>query len=115
METLKVKPWASGQGDHVLINKSDFDPKLHSLLDAPEVVEKKPAPAVVQPVIAPAASSLTESTAAPALTAAPAPTATPKLTAKHKGRGLYVVTDEAGTVVATGLDKAAAQAMVAGE
>ena len=29
METMKVKPWGNGQGDHVVINKADFDPKKH--------------------------------------------------------------------------------------
>lgn len=33
METIKVKPWGKDQGDFVIINKSDFDPELHELLD----------------------------------------------------------------------------------
>ena len=33
METMKVKPWGEGQGDHVVINVSDFDPKKHTPLD----------------------------------------------------------------------------------
>ncbi|MGZ3465103.1 MAG: hypothetical protein ACXU9Q_16450 [Gemmatimonadaceae bacterium] len=36
MQTMKVKPWADGQGDHVVINKSDFDPEKHESLE-PEV------------------------------------------------------------------------------
>jgi hypothetical protein len=40
LETMKVKPWGEGQGDHVLINASDFDPEKHTALgDEP----KKPA------------------------------------------------------------------------
>ncbi|NLS03614.1 hypothetical protein HGP14_09610 [Rhizobium sp. P32RR-XVIII] len=31
METMKVKPWSEDQGDHVLINKADFDPDKHIL------------------------------------------------------------------------------------
>lgn len=37
MKTIKVKPWGEGQGDHVLINESDFDPKVH------QAIEDKPA------------------------------------------------------------------------
>lgn len=33
METIKVKPWGKDQGDFVIINKSDFDPEVHELLD----------------------------------------------------------------------------------
>lgn len=33
-ETMKVKPWGDDQGDHVLINASDFDPKIHTAFDA---------------------------------------------------------------------------------
>lgn len=33
MNTLKVKPWGKGQGDYVLINEEDFDPKVHEKLD----------------------------------------------------------------------------------
>jgi len=29
METMKVKPWSEDQGDHVVINKADFDPATH--------------------------------------------------------------------------------------
>lgn len=42
--TVKVKPWGKEQGDYVLINESDFDPKVHELLDAPAKAAK-PAPA----------------------------------------------------------------------
>jgi hypothetical protein len=34
METMKVKPWSQDQGDHVLINKADFDPEIHESFDA---------------------------------------------------------------------------------
>ncbi len=42
METINVKPWGKGQGDFVVINKADFDPKVHELLDAedPEGAKK---------------------------------------------------------------------------
>ena len=33
METIKVKPWGKDQGDFVVINKTDFDPEVHELLD----------------------------------------------------------------------------------
>lgn len=33
METIKVKPWGKDQGDFVIINKSDFDPEVHEMLD----------------------------------------------------------------------------------
>jgi hypothetical protein len=36
MGTLRVKPWGDGQGDHVLIEESDFDPERHQLYEAPE-------------------------------------------------------------------------------
>jgi hypothetical protein len=29
METMKVKPWGENQGDHVIIDKHQFDPKIH--------------------------------------------------------------------------------------
>lgn len=31
IETIKVKPWGKDQGDHVVINAEDFDPKVHEL------------------------------------------------------------------------------------
>lgn len=33
METVKVKAWDPDQGDFVLINRDDFDPEKHALLD----------------------------------------------------------------------------------
>ncbi|MGZ3309098.1 MAG: hypothetical protein ACXU8R_11320 [Xanthobacteraceae bacterium] len=33
MQTMKVKPWSEDQGDHVLINKADFDPERHEPLE----------------------------------------------------------------------------------
>lgn len=33
METIKVKPWGADQGDHVVINASDFDAAVHQLHD----------------------------------------------------------------------------------
>lgn len=49
-QTIKVMPWGKDQGDHVLINESDFDPAKHKPVDAaPEAVKaakpKKPAAA----------------------------------------------------------------------
>lgn len=41
METIKIKPSHESQGDHVIINKSDFDPDVHELLDG----QKAPPPA----------------------------------------------------------------------
>ena len=41
IETIKVKPWGKDQGDHVVINADDFDPKVHSLIAG----EKAPEPA----------------------------------------------------------------------
>lgn len=32
-EVILVKPWGKDQGDHVRINKADFDPDFHELLD----------------------------------------------------------------------------------
>ena len=37
--TMYVKPWGKGQGNKVLIEKSDYDPKIHTKLGA----KKKPA------------------------------------------------------------------------
>ena len=34
IETVKVMPWSKDQGDHVVINKADFNPEKHRLLDA---------------------------------------------------------------------------------
>lgn len=33
MNTVKVKPWGKDQGEFVLINEDDFDPKAHELLE----------------------------------------------------------------------------------
>lgn len=33
MKLIKVKPWGEGQGDHVLIDESDFNPDFHSLAE----------------------------------------------------------------------------------
>ncbi|WP_237133803.1 hypothetical protein [Pseudohongiella sp. O18] len=33
MNTIKVKPWGEGQGDHVVINEEDFNPEFHKKLD----------------------------------------------------------------------------------
>lgn len=41
-ETIKVKPWGEGQGDHVVINKYDFDPEKHHLFGETEQVEATP-------------------------------------------------------------------------
>lgn len=41
METIKVKPWGKDQGDFVVINKADFDPEVHKLLESePEGAKK---------------------------------------------------------------------------
>lgn len=32
IETIKVKPWGKDQGDFVVINADDFDPKIHTAL-----------------------------------------------------------------------------------
>lgn len=32
--TVKVKPWGKDQGEFVVINAADFDPKVHTLADA---------------------------------------------------------------------------------
>lgn len=33
IETMKVKPWGKDQGEYVLINAADFDPKVHTAFD----------------------------------------------------------------------------------
>lgn len=33
MKQLKVKPWGEGQGDHVLIDESEFNPDFHVLVE----------------------------------------------------------------------------------
>lgn len=34
MKTMRVQPWGEDQGDHVVINVTDFDPKVHVRIDA---------------------------------------------------------------------------------
>ena len=36
MSTVKIKPSHKSQGEYVLIEESDFDPKIHELLDKPK-------------------------------------------------------------------------------
>ena len=43
METIKVKPWGKDQGDFVVINKADFDPEVHELLESDAEGAKKAA------------------------------------------------------------------------
>lgn len=43
METIKVKPWGKDQGDFVVINKTDFDPEVHALLESDAEGAKKAA------------------------------------------------------------------------
>ena len=31
--TIKVKPWGKGQGDHVIIDADKFDPEKHQKID----------------------------------------------------------------------------------
>ena len=33
MDTIRVKPWGKGQGDHVTINAEDYDPAIHDAID----------------------------------------------------------------------------------
>lgn len=35
IETMKVKPWGKDQGEFVVINAEDFDPKIHTAFGAP--------------------------------------------------------------------------------
>lgn len=39
METIKVKPWGDGQGDHVMINADDFDSEKHQLFEDAQVID----------------------------------------------------------------------------
>ena len=32
-ETIRVKPWGKDQGEFVVINADDFDPKIHTAHD----------------------------------------------------------------------------------
>ena len=43
IETIKVKPWGEGQGDHVVINKADFDPELHEAFEPDSQQADQPA------------------------------------------------------------------------
>lgn len=43
VETVQVMPWSESQGDFVVINKSDFDPKKHKMYDPKAGSEKEPA------------------------------------------------------------------------
>ena len=40
METVNVIPWGEDQGDYVVINKDDFDPKNHKLYKEKEGKKK---------------------------------------------------------------------------
>ena len=33
---IKVKPWGKDQGDHVLIDDAEFDPKIHKKIEEDE-------------------------------------------------------------------------------
>jgi hypothetical protein len=39
MGTVKVKPWGEGQGDHVIIDEENYDPKVHKLIKGEKVTE----------------------------------------------------------------------------
>ncbi len=41
MRTMKVKPWGKDQGDHVIINEDDYDPKVHKKFTVRKKVSKK--------------------------------------------------------------------------
>ena len=43
MAIMKVKPWGKGQGDHVLIEEEDFNPKFHKKFAVKKVAKKKAA------------------------------------------------------------------------
>jgi hypothetical protein len=49
IKTVKVKPWDPEQGDHVVINEADFDPKVHELLEPKKPEKKEPAAAAPAP------------------------------------------------------------------
>ena len=40
MAVMKVKPWGKGQGDHVLIDEADFNPKFHKKFAAKKAKKK---------------------------------------------------------------------------
>ena len=41
MATMKVKPWGKGQGDHVVIEVENYDPKFHKKFPVKKVTKKK--------------------------------------------------------------------------
>lgn len=49
MSTIKVKPWGKDQGDHVLIDAADFDPKVHKLVEGEETPAAEASPAKISP------------------------------------------------------------------
>lgn len=44
--TMKVKPWGLGQGDHVVINVTDFDPAKHEKYEEDSASAQSADPAV---------------------------------------------------------------------
>lgn len=92
METMKVKPWGEGQGEFVIIDKDDYDPKKHEI-HGEGAIEGAPGKAVQ-------------------IDGQGLPPVADGLTMAHKGRGRYDVTDAAGNVVATGVSKDQAQAAI---
>lgn len=53
MQTMKVKPWGEGQGDHVIINVEDFNPDFHVAYEeaaTPKKPSRKPKGAQAEPV-----------------------------------------------------------------
>lgn len=46
MSVIKVKPWGEGQGDHVLIEESDFNDEVHERFEE----EKKDKPLAVNQI-----------------------------------------------------------------
>lgn len=49
METIKVKPWGTDQGDYVIINAEDFDESKHDLFGETEPLDAKPKRAAKKP------------------------------------------------------------------
>ena len=41
MAVIKVEPWGEDQGDFVVIDEKDFDPKTHVVYDPDKKQEKK--------------------------------------------------------------------------
>lgn len=57
IETMKVKPWGTGQGEFVLINKSDFNADVHERFETEPKKKAAPvAPAVVAKPVVPVAA-----------------------------------------------------------